>query len=135
MQNAVCVVIKHPVDRTLVLGISRKDDHNAWGVPGGKVDEGERKFDAALREIKEELGLDLDPTMLRPIYTGDDGHSMVTTFIYDGVVQEDAPAVPEHELAVHKWLDWPTLTTPGTSPFWDYNIRLRHAFIMNTGGR
>lgn len=32
-----------------------------WALPGGKLDEGETAVDAALRELQEELGLQLTP--------------------------------------------------------------------------
>jgi 8-oxo-dGTP diphosphatase len=39
-----------------------------WGLPGGGIDSGESAQEAALRELREEIGLDLPPEALRPAY-------------------------------------------------------------------
>ena len=44
---------------TLVL-IERGNEPHGWALPGGFVDEGELLADAAVREAKEETGLDLE---------------------------------------------------------------------------
>jgi 8-oxo-dGTP pyrophosphatase MutT (NUDIX family) len=43
----------------LICLVSRKDDHSDFGLPGGKVDKGENYEQAAIREVKEETGLDI----------------------------------------------------------------------------
>jgi 8-oxo-dGTP pyrophosphatase MutT (NUDIX family) len=43
----------------LILGVSRKDNHNDFGLPGGKVDDGESVIEALHREILEETGLSI----------------------------------------------------------------------------
>lgn len=43
--------------KVLLLKRSEKGDgHNTWGLPGGKVEEGETDIDAAMREAEEECG-------------------------------------------------------------------------------
>lgn len=46
-------------DDLKLLAVSRKDDPNSFGLPGGKVDPGELPRRAVVREVKEETGLDI----------------------------------------------------------------------------
>jgi 8-oxo-dGTP diphosphatase len=72
-------MITHVVAKTLVfneagklllLTRSASDDHRPGGLdlPGGKVEEGEEIITGALREAKEESGLDIDPQHIDWVY-------------------------------------------------------------------
>ncbi|MFF3074205.1 NUDIX domain-containing protein [Kitasatospora sp. NPDC057904] len=61
-----CLLVTDPAGR--VLGMRSTIDPSVWNMPGGNVEHGESPFDAALREAREELGLDLaaeNPQVLR----------------------------------------------------------------------
>ena len=42
-----------------ILGVSRKDNPSDFGLPGGKLEKNESHRQAAVREVKEETGLDI----------------------------------------------------------------------------
>lgn len=89
MLPAVCVLLPTRWDTEHILAISRRNDTTQWGIPGGKVDLGESNIQAAIREIKEEVGLVLNQQYMEPIYVGPcygkDGRDYwVTTYLYQG---------------------------------------------------
>ena len=55
-------------DQGRILLIRRTDNEN-WAVPGGGMDLGESISDAAVREVKEETGIDIEVTGVVGIYT------------------------------------------------------------------
>jgi ADP-ribose pyrophosphatase YjhB (NUDIX family) len=49
--------------------LTRRDDFEVWCLPGGGVEEGESLARAAIRETKEETGLDVELTSLVGVYS------------------------------------------------------------------
>ena len=66
MVPSVNVVVTN--DQGQILLIRRTDNEN-WAVPGGAIDLGESMVQAAVRETKEESGIDCQITGLVGIYT------------------------------------------------------------------
>ena len=58
--EAGCGAAIHDEDgRLLLIQRLKEPEAGAWGLPGGKVDFGERAEDTARREITEELGVEI----------------------------------------------------------------------------
>ena len=68
-----------------IILIKRKNYPHGWALPGGFVDYGESLEDAAVREAKEETGLDVKLTRQLHTYSRPDRdprhHSISTVFI------------------------------------------------------
>lgn len=51
------------------LLLIQREDFEVWNLPGGEVDPGETPVQAAVREVKEETGLDVQLTRFVGLYT------------------------------------------------------------------
>lgn len=106
MMQAVCVLMYNfdcKGETDLYLGVSRKDNANDFGLPGGKVEPNESLEQAAKRELKEETGFNAH--RLRLIFTevcyGKDGqHYETHTFICEAFTG----AMQSNEAGVVKWV-------------------------------
>lgn len=110
---AACVLVC--TDDGMVLAVSRKNDPYDFGLPGGKVDQGESPKEAAARELAEETGL--VATRLRQVFKEFDGSYCCYTFVGDvsGSINTD-------EEGVVRWVHPDVLLS--SSRFAPYNRKL-----------
>ena len=57
--GGVRVILLDDENRMLLVR-QHHEDRDIWMVPGGHIEEGESAIDAAIREVKEEAGLDIE---------------------------------------------------------------------------
>jgi ADP-ribose pyrophosphatase YjhB (NUDIX family) len=80
---SVNVVVTNDEGEVLLI---RRSDNDNWAVPGGAVDLGESVAEAAIRETREESGIDCQITGLVGIYS-DPRH--VILYTSDGEVRQE----------------------------------------------
>lgn len=96
MTKVVCGVIRSEKGYL----IAQKKESLLWEFPGGKIQDGETNHQALIREIKEELNLDIEPLFEITRYD----HDKYTLIFIEAIVSgEDFIKLQEHESV--KWVE------------------------------
>ena len=118
---AVTALIVKPNER-LVLAVSRKDDPNDFGLPGGKIEPGETPEMALRRELIEETGL--EPFRIEAVYDRSDAPPDNSKLCRCFHVPLWLGSIKTREKGVVKWVPYEEITH-GT--FGSYNTGLMKA--------
>lgn len=105
-----------PVDQAgRLLLVRHAGHHDGWGVLGGAVEIGESPAEAAVRETREETGLEVRLTRLLDVLGGPDyevsypngDRTAYVTAVYEAAVTDGRAAARDDELSDMAWF------TPG----------------------
>ena len=98
---------------------------DGWGTVGGAVDPGESPAEAAIREAREEIGVEIRLTRLVDVLGGPDyevtypngDRAAYVTAVYEASVVEGVPAPADGELSDVAWFAREELSTIPLSRF------------------
>ena len=110
-------------DGQKVLMLKRSDDDkhpSTWVIPGGKSKDGETNIGAAIRETKEETGLDSIPGYRFEEFSSKDGRKHFMTFLYR--VREPFNVSISKEHTDWKWMDLDSLGSYDLHPRFQENL-------------
>ena len=103
MIDVTCAIIRNEDDEVLVVQRGESTDHPfKWEFPGGKLHQGETDEECIIREIKEELSMEIVIVGKLPVAGHDYGfkHIRLIPFICDTL--DELPFLTEH--VAYKWL-------------------------------
>lgn len=107
-----------------VLGVSRKTDHNDFGLVGGSLEDYDKTPElGAIRETKEETGLDISNLKLVYLKASSDGRVGYTYIAeWSGDIAYDEPHV----------VKWTTFSELIKGSFGRWNLEVYHS-LLNLG--
>lgn len=100
-----------------VLLIKRRNVHGAgtWSTPGGHIDFGETPEDCAVREVKEETGVDITGAefvgVTNDVFESERKHYLTVWFEAKHAAGEASVSAPE-EMSELGWFEWSSLPSP-----------------------
>lgn len=112
---ATALIYKKGVFTSELLGVSRKDNHELFGLPGGKVDPGEDTYSAMVREVFEETGLVVESAI--PFFFREEDGFLAVVYLVTGW----SGSLSTCESGLVEWIDFDVLKR-GSFP--EYNAAL-----------
>ena len=104
MIDVTCAIIRNDDDEVLVVQRGESTDHPLkWEFPGGKVNPGENETDCIIREIDEELSIDIVVIGKLPAVEHDYGHKKIRLIPFICDTLDELPVLSEH--VAFKWLE------------------------------
>lgn len=124
----VGVLVRDAEGRVLMVKSSRGFTKGMWNIPGGFVDYGEHPEEAAVRELAEETGLEVELGGLLGVYKERFASPyFMYGFMYEGRTRAGTLRVDPTEIEEAAWMDPRTAYAQTRNPF------ARNAFVRVLG--
>jgi 8-oxo-dGTP diphosphatase len=129
MINVTCAIIRNEDDEVLVVQRGESTDHPLkWEFPGGKVNPGEKETECIIREVEEELSMDIVITGQLPDVEYDYGHKQIRLIPFICDTLDELPVLSEH--LAYRWLKPAKLKTVDFS---EADIYVAKSYIESAG--
>ncbi len=129
MIRVTCAIIRNEENEVLVVQRGENTDHPLkWEFPGGKIDADETEEESVIREIKEELSIDIVICKRLPETDYDYGTKQIKLIPFVCDTLDDLPFLTEH--IAFKWLSPAGLKDVDFS---EADILVADEYLKNTG--
>ena len=122
------VIVEHN-GRVLLQQRAMEPGRGGWTFPGGFLEIGETPEAGAIREAKEEVGLDVNLGRLQGVYARPDVG--IVMIVYEGASTSDAAYVADHESTAVGWYDAGAI--PWSDLAFDTTIQALHDWLARRG--
>ena len=120
MKVYVSTVIKND-DKILLIQEGKPNCYGKWNVPSGHLEENEDILAAAIREVREETGLNVKLAGLLGVYNNQFENNNSIQFSFLGEVEDGSePMFDGKEILDAKWVEMPAVS--------EYDLRDREYF-------
>jgi 8-oxo-dGTP diphosphatase len=110
MIRVTCAIIRNEEDEILVVQRGEATDHPfKWEFPGGKLAIGETEEECIIREVEEELSMEIVICGKLPVVEHDYGHKQIHLIPFICDTLDDIPFLSEH--IDYKWVEANDLLT------------------------
>jgi len=97
MITVTCAIIRNEENEVLIVQRGEKTDHPfKWEFPGGKLAENETEEECIIREVKEELSMEIVITGKLPSVEYDYGHKQIQLIPFICDTLDELPFLSEH---------------------------------------
>lgn len=97
MLNVTCAVIRNEEKEVLIVQRGAASDHpDKWEFPGGKIHPGESEEECIIREIREELSMEIVLTGRLPVVEHDYGIKQIRLIPFICDTLDEFPTLSEH---------------------------------------
>lgn len=93
-----------------ILFVQHSYGRKEWSLPGGGVKKGEKLEDTAKREVREEVGIQLDTVIEKGSFLYEGEGKRVTIFVFTGEVEDLYYKIDNFEIQNASWEDIDSLT-------------------------
>ena len=113
------------------LLLTKRNDFEVWCLPGGHMDAGETVAEAAVREVKEETGLDIRLTQFVGVYSIPDANAWVNLMLsFTGEVIGGALKAQESEVLEMAYFPFDAIPN---NLLWGHHQRIQDAINGQVG--
>ncbi len=96
-------ILRDKDGRYLLVQERKESAYGLWGLPAGWVDDGETPKQAAIRETKEEVGLDIEIDSNQPFYDSNQPEADRHYYAFLGKIKGGVMTIQSEELLAAQW--------------------------------